>query len=107
MKYDLKKRIFLVKKFYKFDDIAQVQRAFRSQYKNDRAPSSSTIKNIVSNFEKTGSVGYVKPQRRERVEKREQAKNQLQDLFSGNPSLSTRKAAAAVCISKSRGIYPP
>ena len=59
MKYNLKTRIFLVKKFYQFGCISVVQRAFRTEYKNESAPSHSIIKNIISNFEKTGSVGHA------------------------------------------------
>ena len=55
MKYDVKKRIFLVKKFYQFWSISVLQRSFRTEYKNESAPSHSIIKNIISNFEKTDS----------------------------------------------------
>ena len=66
MKYDLKKRIFLMKKFYQFGSISVVQRAFRTEYKNESAPSHSIIKNIISNFEKTDSLGHPTPKRKKR-----------------------------------------
>jgi hypothetical protein len=100
MKYDLKKRIFLLKKFYEFKSICLVQRAFRTEYKNETTPSSSVIKNIVSNFEKTGSVGYTRPKCKEPSKKREEAKNQLKVMVSENTSLSSRKAASALGVSQ-------
>ena len=43
MKYDFKKRIFLVKKFYQFGSISMFQRAFCTEYKNESAPSHSIL----------------------------------------------------------------
>lgn len=101
MKYDFKKRIFLVKKFYQFGSIAVVQRAFRTEYKNELAPSQSVINNIVSTFEKTGSVGHATPKPRESNAKREDAKTRLKVMFSEDTSLSSRKAASAIGVSQS------
>jgi len=100
MKYDLEKRVFLVKKFYELKDIVRVQRAFRTEYKNERAPSNSVIKNIISHFEKTGSVVYSAPKPKELSQKRVDARNQLKTMISENTSLSTRKAASAIGVSR-------
>lgn len=56
MKYDLKNRIFLFKKFYEFKNITLVQRAYKAEYKEKIAPGSKVIEKIVPNFEKNGSV---------------------------------------------------
>lgn len=100
MKFDLKKRVFLMKNWYKFESISIVQRAFRTEYKNETAPSYTVIKNIISNFEKTGSVGYATPKRKEPNKKREETKNQLKTMFSEDSTLSSRKAASAIGVSQ-------
>ena len=56
MFYDLQKRVFLLKNWYKFGNFVQVQRVYRAQYTTKTFPSISFIKNIISVFEKTGSV---------------------------------------------------
>jgi hypothetical protein len=56
MKYDIAKRVYLVKKIYELKEISLVQRSFRSEYPNQGSPSHSTINNLISNFEKTGTV---------------------------------------------------
>ena len=99
MKYDLKKRIFLVQKFYELKHICLIQRAYRTKYKSENAPQANTIKNIVSNFEKTGSVAAINPNRNKRSKKREEAKNQLETMVADFPNLSIRKAASAVGVS--------
>ena len=60
MKYEIKNRIFLVKKF---KSIKRVQIAYNAEFKSKKAPSACVIKNIVSTFEKTGSVGHKPPKR--------------------------------------------
>ena len=52
MKYDIQKRIFLVKKYYEFQSIALVKRAYWSKYNNETTPSNITIFNMVSIFKK-------------------------------------------------------
>ena len=76
-----------------------VQRAFRSQYPQDSTPSHKAIKNIVSNFEKYGSVARVPPNKKILDQKREIAKNEVEKLVSDFPQLSIRKAASAVGVS--------
>jgi len=99
MKYDLKKRIFLVKKFYQFQSYAAVQSEFRKEFKIKKAPGSQIIKNLVRMFEKTGSVAHKRSERTKPSPKREEAKNQLENLVSKFPNLTIRKAASAINIS--------
>ena len=79
MKYD-QKTIFFIKQFYKLENITLDQRAFRREYPKEDFPNGSTIKNLVSNFEKTGSVGHVAPKPKNPSPKREMAKNQLKTM---------------------------
>ncbi len=64
MKYNIQERVFLVKKYYESHNITSVQKAYRSNFKNSDAPSCSVIKNIISNFENTGSDTHVPPKRK-------------------------------------------
>ena len=99
MKYDILQRVFLVSKYYEFKSMSKVINAWNTKYKNSDPPSHSTILNIVSNFEKTGSVAYVPPKRKIPSPKREAAKIELENMAAEFPSLSIRKAASALSIS--------
>lgn len=79
--------------------IVLVQRAFRAAFPKESTPSHQVIKNIVSNFEKYGTVAHVPPTKKNPLEKREMAKIQLKNLVSDNPHLSIRKAASAIGVS--------
>ena len=92
-------RVFLVKKVYELKHLSLVQRAFRSQFPKDSTPTYSTIKNIVSNFEKHGSVHHVAPKPKIPDKKREMAKNDVENLVSEFAQLSIRKIASAVSVS--------
>lgn len=61
MKYEIEKRVFLVKNYYQLKSITLVQRAFRREFPKSETPASGTVKNVVSNFEKYGSVEHVAP----------------------------------------------
>jgi hypothetical protein len=74
MKYNLVQRGFLVKKVYGLKEISLVQRAFRREYPKDGTPNYYVIKNILSNFEKYGSVAHVLPKHKNFGQKREMAK---------------------------------
>ena len=100
MKFDLKTRVFLVKQFHKLESITLVLRAFRREYPKEAAPKPNTIKNMVSNFEKYGSVGHVAPKPKNPSEKREMAKNQLNFMVSNFDAFSISKAASAIGVSK-------
>ena len=99
MKYDLPRRIFLLKKYYEFSSIKAIQRAFCVEFKEKIAPSYSVIKNIVSVFEKTGSVSPMPPKHKAPSQKREQTKIKLETMVNEFPNLSIRKAASAVGVS--------
>jgi hypothetical protein len=94
IKYYIPKRVFLVKKFYELKEISLVQRSFRSEYPNKGTPYHSSINNLISNFEKRGTVTPLPRKRKNIVQKRE--KNKLVSEF---PNLSIRKAAFALDVS--------
>jgi len=99
MKYDLKKRIFLLKTYYEFKSIAIVQSKYRVEYNEKTAPNDSVIRNIVRSFEKTGSVVASLLKREIPSKKWEEAKIELQNLIEEMPSLSIRKASSALGVS--------
>ncbi len=99
MKYDLPKRIFLLKMFYKNERIIAIQRAFCAKFNTRSPPNHKVIKNIVSVFEKTGSVSPIPPKHKAPSQKREEAKIKLETMVTEFPSLSIRKAASAVGVS--------
>ena len=69
-----KKRIFLLKSFYEF---VRVQRAYCAKFNEKISPNTSTIRNIVSVFEKIGSVSPTPPKHKSPSKKRVDAKNEL------------------------------
>ena len=91
MKYDHEKRSFLVKKFYESQSTILVQRAWRTKYKNIKAPSGHMIESTISRFEKTGSVDNSTRSHPSRAQKREEAKISLKTLIEEKPNLSIRK----------------
>ena len=88
MKYDLKKRIFLVKKYYELNNPTLVQRAFRTEYDAKTVPNHKVIKNIVSNFGKKGSAATSYPKNRNSSGKREEVKKQVETIIEEFPNLS-------------------
>jgi len=56
MIHDVKKKRFSVKKLFKTESIKRVQRDYQAEYRYETAQSRSVILNIVSSFEKHGSV---------------------------------------------------
>lgn len=99
MKYEIEHRVFFVKKFYETKSFHAVRRSFDKEYPKVGMPSNKTISNIVSYFEKYGSVARVSPQKKNSRQKRENVKNDLEKLVSDFPNLSIRKAACAVGVS--------
>jgi transposase len=97
---DLKKRIFIVKMYHKTESLKAVERAYQAKYGRHSAPGINTIKNIISTFEKHGSVIGTTTNRKPTSEKREEVKNQLKTMIAENPTLSTRKAASALQCSQ-------
>jgi hypothetical protein len=98
MKYDIQRRVFLVKKYYELSKIVSIQRAFRAEYPKKGTPTHYTMENIVSYFEKYGSVLHVASIQKKSKQKRERAKKELKKLVSDFLNLS-RKAAVAVGVS--------
>ena len=76
-----------------------VQRAFRAQYPKQKPPNYTTIKYIVSSFEKTGSVASTSRSRPEPSQKRQDTKNKLETMLAEFPNLSIRKAASSLDVS--------
>ena len=89
MKYDIPERVFIVKKYYELKNPVLVQRAYRTKYKNKKAPSPIVISNIISVFEETGSVAFLSQKRKTISAKRIEAKNQLENVISEFPNLFT------------------
>ena len=77
------------------------QRAFRTKYPNEKAPSHSAIINLVSAFKQTGSVNPRPPKPKQPSQKRIAAQNQLKTMVSDFKNFSTRKAAVAIGVSQS------
>ncbi len=76
-------RVFLVKKkVYELKEISLVQRAFRREYPKEGTINYTEIKNILSNFDKYGSVAHVPPKHKHLGQKREIAKNVPVKVFS-------------------------
>ena len=94
MRYDKEKRLFMVKKYCELKSYTLVRRSWRTNFKNDIVPDVRTIKRTIDSFNKTGSVASLPPLRPTPSQKREDAKNQLKEMFSAHPSLSIRKASA-------------
>ena len=99
MRFDKEKRVFMVEKYHKLKNYTLVQRAWRSSFKNVRVPALVTIKSTVERFNNTGSVASLPPLRAQPSHKREDAKNQLQEMFLENPSLSIRRSSGNTGIS--------
>ncbi len=99
MRYDLKKRAFLVKKYHETKNCTLVQRAWRSTYRHEATPHHNTIMSLVSKFDSMGFVNDLHSGRAMDVEKHEETKNQLKVLIKANPKLSLRKAASVVGVS--------
>jgi hypothetical protein len=99
MIYDLPKRIFIVKKWYEFQSYAPVQSAYRVEFNSKTSPDHKTITNIIKLFEKNGSVIPMRSKNKEPSQKRQIAKNSLENLITEFPNLSIRKASSAIGVS--------
>ena len=80
-------------------NISLVQRAWRTEFKNEKTPDAKVIKNIINIFEKMSSVVHIPRIVRDPTQKRQEAKNKLETMDF--PNLSIRKAAFAVGVSPS------
>lgn len=99
MKYDFEKRTFLVEKFHQLQSITKVQRAWRTKYVSAKAPTASMIKTLAEKFKKTGSVSNAPRVRPKSDQKRNEAKNTINDLITKLPNLSICKVAQASNVS--------
>lgn len=99
MKFNIEKRVFVVKTFYKLGSFIEVRRAFKKNYNTKQVPSNGSIQDIINTFEKTGAVGRIPPKPKKISEKRLEAIEPVQNLISSFPSLSVRKMASAVGVS--------
>ena len=85
----------MLKSFYEFGRIVRVQCAYCAKFNEKIAPNASTIRKIVSEFEKTGSVLPTPPKRISPSKRREDAKNELETMVAEFPNFFLRKAASA------------
>ena len=93
-------RIFLVEKWFETKSIVRVQRAWRTKFKNKKAPNHSTIKRYVAKFKETGSVANAsKSQPAAREERRRAAASRIKAAVADNPQLSIRQLARDAEIS--------
>jgi inhibitor of nuclear factor kappa-B kinase subunit alpha len=95
MTMDQEKRRFLVSKKIELKSNALVKRAFRTKWKNDKAPSTHSINSAVAAFEKLNLNGNTQKKERSVREKKSDTKNALISIFKKDPTVSIRKAASA------------
>ena len=67
----------MVHKDFNLMNHSLVQRAWWTEFKNEKAPDAKVIKNIINNFEKTGSVVHISRIVRDPTQKRQEAKKSL------------------------------
>lgn len=99
MRFNKNQRLFMVEKYYESKNYTLVRRAWRSNFKNDRAPCLRTIKRTIERFTSTGSLASLPPLQRKPTQKREDAKNTLEEIFKETPTMSIRKASDSANIS--------
>ena len=63
-----------------------VQRVWRTEFKNEKAPDAKVIKNIINSFLKTSSVIEIPHILRDPTQKRKEAKNKLETMVSDFPN---------------------
>ena len=52
MKYNIEKRVFVIKSVYKLGNFVEVRRAFKSKSNTKQVPSNGSIQVIINTFEK-------------------------------------------------------
>ena len=87
--------------YIKTGTVTIVQRAWRTEFKNEPAPSTSVIRHINSTFKKTGSVISAHQPNAGKSNKREEAEILQEKGVSKNPSVSINKLACVADISYS------
>ena len=58
-------------------NISLVQRVWRTEFENEKAPDVKVIKKIINRFEKTGSVVHIPHSVRDPTQKRQEVKKKL------------------------------
>ena len=59
--FDIEKRIFVVKSYYKSESLVTVRRAFKKRFNTRKLPTDASILAIIKTFEKTGAVCHMPP----------------------------------------------
>jgi hypothetical protein len=101
MRYDKSQHAFLFKKYVELKSVILVQRAWRTEFKNERVPCRDIILGTASRFERTGSVSFKSRRQAKPSEKREAARKLVKTLNSDNDELSIRKLAKITGVSYS------
>ena len=78
---DQEKRRFLVSKKIELESNALVKRAFRTKWKNDKAPSTHSINSEVAAFEKLNLNGNTQKKKRS-VRKKKSVRHQKRLNFN-------------------------
>lgn len=95
-------KIDLVRWYFELNrSITLVQRRWRSEKKVKTNPKRDTIMNLVSNFEKKGSIESNRPQKYVRNVRTSEKINEVSELIAEDSELSIRKGAAATSLSPS------
>jgi len=99
MRYNSEEKIFITKKHAILNSVALVQRAWRTKFKNYKAPKRNTIVKLAEKFNRTGSVDNLTRKNRKISQKRKDAKIVLEGVVSEKPDLSINEAAQVAGIS--------
>ena len=99
MMFDIEKRIFVVKSYYKSESLVTVRRAFKKRFNTRILPTNASILAIIKTFEKTGAVCHMPPKPKVISKKRLDAIGPVENLITEFPSLSVRKIASTVGVS--------
>ena len=99
MRFDNKKRVFMLKKYHQLRSSLKVQQASIKEFPLEKPPRAATILDNVKKIEETGSVHNLPHVVAKVNKKRELAKIQLTNLIKEFPKLSLRKAGIAVGMS--------
>ena len=59
--FDIEKRIFVVKSYYKSESLVTFRRAFKKRFNTRKLFTNASILAIIKTFEKTGAVCHMPP----------------------------------------------
>jgi Helix-turn-helix domain (DUF4817) len=100
MSYSTEENIFVTKKYDILNSVSLVQRAWRTKFKNYKAPGRYTIVKLTDKFNKTGSVDNLTGKNRKISQKRKDTKIVLEGVVAEKPDLSINEAAQVAGISR-------